>query len=685
MKNFKSLLLSCLGSFFLIGIFSNGIPVLGKTSHGGTYRGPGDTVPPGGGGGGGGSGPNTAGPVGPSAPGGGGPNTPGPAGPSAPGGSGGGRRGPSTAGRSIGPDLTQWTFWWEFNKDPYLSLKNKIHKGGPKTGGDDFFLGFGQREQGVDLNRPGRVDIKTKIVPALVEALETQNNNDIITGCLMSLAKIGNLDGETNFGEKIVPFLADSNQEISETAALALGILGSEKYIDLLNNLVTEAPAGKRAVGRTHEVPYRTRTFAVYALGLIASNSTDVDTISSVSNILRNTLAVDNSSYKDIKIASIVSMSLLKLNHDTRKEQVDLLLDYFRNESNNHLVRAHIPEAISFSIMGASKDTYEAYKRILAMEFMERVNVHSKESREVQQSCVIGLGLLGDADDSELDKKIRESLYAIPKSVPDQQTRAFALIALGNVGSNKGSGENSFYATKEVQSYLIRNIVRGKTFVKPWATISLGVLANHLSEGKVAVSPAIYEVLRSGINEEKSPTRVSAVSVATGLAGSPELGELLLKKLRVTKDAEAQGYLCVSLGLLNHRGAIEDITHIVEKSKYRPALLQQAAIGLGLMGDRNLVNELVGMLKESKSLGSQASIVMALSFIGDSRSIDPLVSLLSDETYTETARGFAAVALGMVADRTMLPWNSDLSCDLNYRASTPTLNAVEGTGVLNIL
>ena len=52
-----------------------------STGHGGTYRGPGDTVPPGGGGGGGGGGPSTPGPSGPSAPGPSGPNTPGPAGP----------------------------------------------------------------------------------------------------------------------------------------------------------------------------------------------------------------------------------------------------------------------------------------------------------------------------------------------------------------------------------------------------------------------------------------------------------------------------------------------------------------------------------------------------------------------------------------------------------------------------
>jgi len=436
--------------------------------HGGTYRGPGDTVPPGGGGGGGGgAGPSTPGPAGPATPGPSGPNTPGPAGPATPGGGGGGRRGPMTPGGTTGPDLTQWTFWWEFNKDPFLALKNKIHKGGPQTGGDEFFLGHGQKDQAVDLTRPGLEDIKNKIVPALIEALETQSNNDIITGCLMSLAKIGNLDKDEDFGEKIVPFLSDSNQEISETAALALGILGSEKYIDLLTDIITNPTVGRKIVGRTNKVPYRTRAFAVYALGLIANKSTDANVINSISTTLRETLVSDKSGGKDVKIASIVSMSLLKLNKETRREQVNFLLEYLGNEKNNHLVRAHIPEALSFSIVGAKNNTYKDYKNTLASEFMQRVNLYSKESREVQQSCVIGLGLLGDADDSEIDTKIREALYAIPKSVVDQQTRAFALIALSNVGSRKGTGENSFSATYDIQSYLIKNMVRGKSFVKP--------------------------------------------------------------------------------------------------------------------------------------------------------------------------------------------------------------------------
>jgi len=120
-------------------------------AHGGTYRGPGDTVPAGGGGGGGGgSGPSTPSPSGPSTGSPSGPTTPTPAGPGAATGTPGGRpAGPSTGGGATGPDLTGWEFWWNFNKDQYLNLKAAIYSG-VVSGSDTFFLGSAPEGAGGD-------------------------------------------------------------------------------------------------------------------------------------------------------------------------------------------------------------------------------------------------------------------------------------------------------------------------------------------------------------------------------------------------------------------------------------------------------------------------------------------------------------------------------------------------------
>ena len=50
----------------------------------------------------------------------------------------------------------------------------------------------------------------------------------------------------------------------------------------------------------------------------------------------------------------------------------------------------------------------------------------------------------------------------------------------------------------------------------------------------------------------------------------------------------------------------------------------------------------------------------------------------------ELSRAFAAVALGGVADKEMLPWNSKIGVNMNYRAAVETLTNSR-TGILDIL
>jgi HEAT repeat protein len=173
--------------------------------------------------------------------------------------------------------------------------------------------------------------------------------------------------------------------------------------------------------------------------------------------------------------------------------------------------------------------------------------------------------------------------------------------------------------------------------------------------------------------------------VAAGLFGNRESTEELLERLSKTAQDDARGYVALGLGLLGDRRAIDPIQEVVEQSAYRPGLLKQAAVALGLLGDREVSRSLVQMLAEADGLATQAALASALGQIGDRDSIALLVGMLGDATLTDTARGFAAVALGLVAEKELLPWNEKFSRDVNYRAATQTLNSTAGTGVLNLL
>jgi hypothetical protein len=105
--------------------------------HGGQYRGPGGTIPPGG----------RGGSVG----------TPGPT-PA--------KTAPRT-GRGGGADLTAWTYWWGFNKEPFLNLKAHVHAGGAVTGNEGWSLGRGQRREELADLRPHVGQVRQIVVPAL--------------------------------------------------------------------------------------------------------------------------------------------------------------------------------------------------------------------------------------------------------------------------------------------------------------------------------------------------------------------------------------------------------------------------------------------------------------------------------------------------------------------------------------
>jgi len=222
--------------FVLSGLCFAGLVALSSQTvlaHGGQYRGPGDVVPPSPGGGrgtGGPSGPTTGGPAGPGAPAPSGPTTPGASGPATggPAGPSGGGRGPITGARGVTLDdpLDTWEFWWEFNKDPFIRLKDTVHTSGPQTGSDDFYLGATRRSEAKDSMKPTQEQIDTEILPALKKAIdETQENEfDIISSCMIAMAKIGKDHADFKLFKVFAPRLKARNQEIRETAALALGL-----------------------------------------------------------------------------------------------------------------------------------------------------------------------------------------------------------------------------------------------------------------------------------------------------------------------------------------------------------------------------------------------------------------------------------------------------------------------------
>jgi HEAT repeat protein len=198
------------------------------------------------------------------------------------------------------------------------------------------------------------------------------------------------------------------------------------------------------------------------------------------------------------------------------------------------------------------------------------------------------------------------------------------------------------------------------------------------------------EATLAKFRKTRSPERKAAYAIALGLMGNEQSKNDLRDSMDRINDSSYRGYAAIALGLLNAKEHMAYISEVVDESKRDPELLKQASIGLGLMKDRNAVNKLLNYLTPEDGkrprLAVLSAVATALGFIGDKNSVQPLVDTMSNDRITSLGRAFAAVSLGMVADKDSLPWNSVFGENLNYRAAVSTLvDQQAGTGILDIL
>ncbi|MGE0141868.1 MAG: hypothetical protein AB7I19_01500 [Planctomycetota bacterium] len=671
-------------------------------AHGGQYRGPGDTVPPNPGGRGGRtpgpSGPSTPGPGGPSTPGPGGPGTPGPTGPGTGGPGGAGPAGgPTTGGVSVEPDLDQWEFWWEFNKDPFIKLREAIQKGGVVSESDEFYLGTGTQRVAEDTQKPTDAQ-KLDVLQKLHKALESTDQNDIVSSCMVGMAKIGMNTDQINILDAFKKRLTDGNQEIRETAAVAMGISQMTEAVPMLSELAKDSEAGRKLCTRDTVDP-RTRSFAIYGLGLIGYATADHAIKNTIFATLKDLLENDKSPERDIRVAAINAVALLRPNHASEDGKkllfgaLDALDAYWAQDlgPSHQLVQSHVPPAIAKLFEGADLTDEElgkrldAYKKSWLLEMQGKSKL-KRTQNDMERSVIVALGRTGlpvdgDKDDPKLDAEILKELDKKSAEGSDSQSRYFAMMAMGQMGG------------AEARTKLLKILREGKKALeRPWAAISLGVMAHfQMEEAKLnaQVDQLVGKELMRQFDEAKTPSTIAAMAIGLGLVKYSDAGPTLIQLLDKYKNQdELAGYLCIGMALMGYKDSIDEIQDVVRTSTRRGERLRQAAIALGKLGDKDAATTLITMLTEDESgapdLARMSAIASALGFIGDRRSIDPLVKLLFDTKLTNLSRAFAAVALGGIADKELLPWNSKIAVNMNYRASVETLTN-QAVGILDIL
>ncbi len=585
--------------------------------------------------------------------------------------------GPGTGTPLEANPITEWHTWWEFNKDPYVQARG-LDKAGPETGSDDFYLGVRRAVDRIDTLAPTDDDKQKLIVPVLVALLEEERNRDVQSACLVALGKVGrDVPGDAPGGglEALLSArISRGDQEVRETAVLALGIAGRVQALPLLAGLLRDDAVGRKLEGRDN-VADRTRAFAAYALGLLAHRSEDAAVDQEIADLLFSVLRDQEQDDRELRCAAINGLGILG-NGDSSGagkfllwRTVEFLLDYHGKDlgRSDELVQAHAPIAIGRLLGRGDSSLHQRCKQRFADELLAR----KRRSVAILQSDAIALGMLAlpTKDDEEFVAALR-STY---EDGHDRLARSFALMAMGRIGG------------ADNKAWLLRAYERGnKSTERPWIALALGMWAACGNEDERG-DATIVRRLTDDLQDSSNRNTTSALAVAVGLTRHPLAFEPLSETLRTSEaNEQVAGYCAVALGLLGDRNAVPMLSQLLARSERRQFLLPQTALALGMLGDRQANEQLVAMMKKSQSVTSLAALARAIGQIGDRRAIEPLCAILDDRETTKLGRAFVAAALGGVGDKDLLPWNLPLGVDCNYATGMDTLTNGQ-TGVLDIL
>jgi HEAT repeat protein len=634
-----------------------------------SYGGPQDAGPRGGGRGTTPSAPASGGQQGPSTPGTPSPAAPRQGGPTLGGGPAPGPRTPSAAG--LDADYTRWVYWWEYNKEHYLRLREPFRQD-IATGSDEMFLGDSRHKAPRPDARATRDDVRLRIAPALAALLAESESRDIQTSALVALAKAARRHDDGSLERHARRLLRSGEQEVRENAVLALGVARSKAAIPLLESLLRDDRSGRELAGKA-EVDERMRAFAAYSLGLVAEKG-DTGVKLGVLDTLLFVLEDAATTSREIKVALVTAVRISGVPPaDARQKRalwrcLDGLERYERADlgRTEQWVQSHVPTTVAALLGRERGDDHARYLEGFARELQSG----KKRVEAMQQSAALALGSFATPGDTASVAALLEA----SRSAADAQTRFFALLALGQIGGRRARDE------------LVLVAAHGRVLERPWAALGLGVLA---WEGRNAGAPEDDELgatLQRMLDENKNPEVLGAAAIALGLARRSPAADRLLALLEESRQQDGlAGHVCVALGMLGENRALERLRSMLKTSARRPELLRAAAIALGKLGDGEACAILVAMLEQPDADSSRlAAAAQALLQIGDRRSIDPLLHILQSGKATSMARAYAAAALGGLADEELLPWNASLGRNLNYRSAVPTLIDHAG-GVLDIL
>jgi HEAT repeat protein len=596
----------------------------------------------------------------------------------------------------------QWIFWWNYNSDEILQIKESIY-GLHVSPSNPLGVVGGASGAKNDATRLTEKEVKDRLIPAMRWAMDQANKQspDTESAAYIGLAKVTDdpsdiaLLKKAIVDEKTKDRPKNIDQIVNESAALALGLLRRSeqarqfdaKELDRVRDFCFE-------VFDNQNLNARTRCFAMLSIGLLGNQPTAVGTtvpsggglfyapdptaaVTTADHVFSrlSTKYKEEDSYVSLLMAlSMQPADTIKLSMlEVLKECA--LKGKLGKENVSELVSAYA--ALALGRVGTAKD-------IPALATAMKVKA---TGANVKRSAAISLGKLGSHIDGADRANLAVELWKTMDAVKEASTRNFGIISLAylvidDVMADKTDVINA--KGVKVLDELLKIAEDGRYSERPYGALALGLICRAIGDRPTIEAygefrAASSKVLRKSLEETKIDKRTrAAFAVALGMMKEEGAKPALVALVADTKeDNELRGYSAVALGMI--KLTTPDVLKALKdtmREKSSEELRLQCAVALGLLGQTDAVPLLLKELDDADTQNVQGQIVIALAKIGDSRAIEPLVTKLKNHQVPDATRAICCAGLGLIGDLEFIPTLSRISKDINYRAACDVINEV---------
>lgn len=599
-------------------------------------------------------------------------------------------------------DRSSWQLWWHYNRWDHLPV-GRAREMLSQSGAGAYFLGRGERLDAPQVLTASETDVRSLVLPALASALQGGGRQELVVYALHAQAKLRDYpvegsegDGIWSFESAVQHYLQDGSQEIPEKALLALGIRGEPRHMVWLSDALADNAEGRRRLGRSR-VGHRLRAFAAYGLGLMADRNPDAGFRARIYERLVFTLADDR---PEVQAAAALSLGLCALpvrgphaatgigqdasssTAHALEDQVAILIEFLDDRDVSTLARSQVPGALAH----LSSSAPEPLRISIAGALLRHIGPHATAPYEVRNGAVIALGSVGRAGTAEIDAEIRDALERlITGSGSNRSTRNLATISLAQSLRQPGVGEEPHAGVDGVRRFLLRQMNRSRGQSLAWNALALGILEEGSADRGAMPSADSAAALREELKRSRSGDVVGAVALALGMMRDIEAAPLLRERMEDSGSAVLRGYAALALGMIGDQDSLQAMRELLVASTNRPGSLQRVAIGLSLLGDVETGPMLSALLLKESTPEIQASIAAAMGWVKDPRPLRELCERLGDPEQNDLSRAWTAVAVGRICDPSDLPWNARLSVGINYDVALTTLVDPDArTGILDL-